>query len=79
MTDFTLQGKSVKLNNFNTDILIDAIDESWLYYKDTRDSNAEPYKTKMYNTKNGLSGRTAFTIIFHCKIISVVYPCRVSS
>ena len=37
VTDFTLQGKSIDLNNFKTDILADAIEESCLDFEDTKD------------------------------------------
>ena len=37
MTDLTLRGKIIDINNFNTDILAGAIEEFRLDLEDTRD------------------------------------------
>ena len=37
VTDFTLRGKIIDLNNLKTDILDDSIQESWLDFEDKRD------------------------------------------
>ena len=36
VTELTLWGKSIELDNFNSDILSDTIEESQLNFKDTR-------------------------------------------
>ena len=36
VTDLMLRGKIIDLNHFETDILADAIEESWLDFEDTR-------------------------------------------
>ena len=46
MTDLTLQGKIINQNNFKTDIFADAIEESRLYFEDTRDGKGELIKPK---------------------------------
>ena len=38
---FDTQGKIIDLNNFKTDILADAIEDSRLYFEDTRDRKGE--------------------------------------
>ena len=49
MTDLTLRGKIIDLNNFKTDILADAIEESWLDFEDTRDGKGELRKPKEFS------------------------------
>ena len=46
VTDLTLRGKSIDLNNFKTGILADAIDESRVDFEDTRYGKGEPRKPK---------------------------------
>ena len=49
MTYLTLQGKIIYLNNFKTDILADAIEESRLYFEDTRNGKGEMSKPKEFS------------------------------
>ena len=46
MTDLTLRGKIIDINNFKTGILADAIEESRFDFEDTRDGKGELSKTK---------------------------------
>ena len=46
MTDLTLRGKIIDLNNFMNYILADATEESQIYFEDTRDGKGELSKTK---------------------------------
>ena len=49
VTDLTLWGKIIDLNNFKTDILTDAISESWIDFEDTRDGKGELIKPKEFS------------------------------
>ena len=49
MIDLTLQGKIINLNNFKTDIIADAIEESRIDFEDTRDIKGELRKTKEFS------------------------------
>lgn len=40
VTELTLWGKSIELDNFNSDILSDTIEEYQIEYEDTRDGKA---------------------------------------
>ena len=46
VTDLTLWGKIIDLNNFKSDILADAIKESQIDFEDTRDEKGEQSKPK---------------------------------
>ena len=46
VTDLTLRGKIIDLNNFKADILADAIEESQLYLEDTIDGKVGLIKPK---------------------------------
>ena len=46
MTDLTLRGKIINLNNFKTDIIADAIEEFQIDFEDTRDGKGELIKPK---------------------------------
>ena len=46
VTDLTLRGKIIDLNNFKTDILSDGIEESWIDFEDTRDGKGGLSKPK---------------------------------
>ena len=52
VTDLTLRGKIIDLNNFKTGILADAIEESRLDFEDTRDGKGELSKTKQFTHEN---------------------------
>ena len=45
----TLRGKIINLNNFKTDILSDAIEESLLDFEDTSDGKGEMSKPKYFS------------------------------
>ena len=49
MTDLTLRGKIIDLNNLKTDILDDAIDEPRIDFEDTRDGKGELSKPKEFS------------------------------
>ena len=49
VTDFTLRGKIINLNNFKNDILTDAIEESRIDFEDKRDGKEELRKTKDFS------------------------------
>ena len=49
VTDLTLEGKIIDLNNFNTDILADYIEESWLDFEDTRYGKGDMSKPKDFS------------------------------
>ena len=42
----TLQGKITDLNNFKTDVIADTIEESRIYFEDTKDGKGELSKPK---------------------------------
>ena len=46
MTDLILRGKIININDFNTDIIADAIEESWFDFEDTRDRKEDLSKPK---------------------------------
>ena len=46
VTDLTLRGNIIDLNNFKTDIIADAIEESWIDFEDTREGKWELSKPK---------------------------------
>ena len=46
VTDLTLRGKIIDLNNFKNDILSDDIEDSWIDFEDTRDGKGYLSKTK---------------------------------
>ena len=46
MTDFTLWGKIIDLNKCKTDILADSIEESLIYFEDTRYGKGDLSNTK---------------------------------
>ena len=46
MIDLTLRGKLIDLNNFKTDIIYDAIEDSRLDFEDTRDGKGGLSKAK---------------------------------
>ena len=52
MTDLTLRGKIIDLNNFKTDILADDIDESRLDFEDTIDEKGDLIKPKYFSHEN---------------------------
>ena len=41
VTDLMLWGKIIYLNNSKTDIIADSIEESWIYFEDTRDGKGD--------------------------------------
>ena len=49
MTDLILRGKIINLNNFKTDILADAIEDSRIDFKDSRYGKGEPSKPKEFS------------------------------
>ena len=49
MKDLTLQVKTNNLNNFKTDTIADAIDESQIYFEDTRDGKMVLIKIKEFS------------------------------
>ena len=49
MTDLTLRGNIINLNNFKTDILADAIEESRIDFEDTRDGKGDLSKPKEFS------------------------------
>ena len=49
MTDLTLRGKIIDLNNFKTDIIADAIEESRIDFEDTKDGKGGLSKPKEFS------------------------------
>ena len=49
MTDLTLQGKLIDLNNFKNDIIYDAFEESRIYFEDIRDGKGELSNPKYFS------------------------------
>ena len=49
VTYLTLRGKIIDLNNFKTDIIADTIEESRIYFEDTRDGTWELIKPKEFS------------------------------
>ena len=49
MTDLTLRGKGIDLNNFNGDIMSDTIGESRIDYEDTKYGKAELNNPKEFS------------------------------
>ena len=47
----TMQSKFIDLNKFKTDIIADAIEESQIYFEDTRDGKGELIKPKHFSHK----------------------------
>ena len=45
----TLRGKIIDLDNFKTYIIADVIEESQLYFEDTRDGKGELSKPKIFS------------------------------
>ena len=57
-----MQGKIIDINNFNTDTLVDAIEEYRLDFEDTSNVKAELSKPKyIYHRKSWLNGNIAST------------------
>ena len=52
MTDLTLRGKIINLNNFKIDILSDAIEESRIDVEDTRDGKGGLINPKEFSHEN---------------------------
>ena len=46
MTNLTLQGKNIDLNNFKSDFLSNMIEDSQLGFEDTRDGNRDLSNSK---------------------------------
>ena len=57
VTDLTLRGKIIDLNNFKTDILADAIEDSRIDFEDTRNGKKDLSKPKEFSHKIGLNGK----------------------
>ena len=55
----TLQGKIIDINNFKTDILADAIENSRLDFEYTRDGKGELINPKSTRMKSGINGNTS--------------------
>ena len=49
VTDLTLRVKIININSFKTDIVSGDIEESWIYYEDTRDVKGGISKTKEFS------------------------------
>ena len=52
VTYLTLWGKIININNFKTDIISGAIEESWLDFEDTRDGKWGLSNTKELSHEN---------------------------
>ena len=50
MTYLTLRSKIIDLNNFKTDIIADVIQESRIYFEDTRDEKGGDEQTQTFLT-----------------------------
>ena len=75
----TLQVTNIDLNQFNSDVLSDAIKESWIHFEDIRNGKGGMSKPNSFHTKNGLNGRTVFTTNFRPIETVVVCPYHKSS
>ena len=49
VTDLMLRGNIIDINNFETDILAYAIEESWIYFEDTRDGKGDLSKSREFS------------------------------
>ena len=49
VNDLMLRGNIIDINNFETDILAYAIEESWIYFEDTRDGKGDLSKSREFS------------------------------
>ena len=77
--DLILRGKITNLNNFKTNVLSDAIEESWIDFEDTIDGNGSLVIPNSYHIKIGINGRTESTNNSLQVKIVVVCPYLMSS
>ena len=74
----TLWGKIIDLNNFKTDILADVIEESRIYFEDTRDGKGELRKPKEFSHENWIQWEDSIYNYFVSRKTSHVFPCLMS-